>query len=245
MHSNIIIVADPHLGTKTKDTAILLSFIRTLDPIQTKLVFLGDLFHIWAGPSRYHLEDVRTLLHELDAFQKSGGETYLVVGNRDLLFRKFEKDSQYLPFNKIANDFLSVNIGSFHVVFNHGDLVNRKDKKYLKWRSFVRHPLFELIMNVLPVKWANQILISGEKNLKTTNQVNRKAFPETEWEKFIEQTHLSFQYDILLIGHFHPDKVILNQYKKSSAIVVPGWLSHQSYGILNKQGEFSIHRYSA
>lgn len=245
MHSDIIIIADPHLGTKTNDTATLISFIRTLNPLQTKLVFLGDLFHIWAGPARYHQEEVRTLLDELSIFQKAGGETYLVVGNRDVLFRKFEKDPQYLPFNKIANNYLSVTIEKFHAVFNHGDLVNQRDKNYLRWRSFVRHPVFETFMNLLPVNWANRILISGENNLKTTNQNYRKAFPKFEWEKFIAQTYQSFHFDFLLIGHFHPDQVILNQYEKSTAIVVPGWLSHQSYGKLNKHGEFSMHTFLA
>ena len=244
MHSEIVIIADPHLGTQTDDVDQMISFIRTLDPQQSKLVFLGDLFHIWAGPSRYHSKPVRMLLSEIGVYQESGGETYLVVGNRDVLFRKFEKNSQYLPFNKIANDFLSLKFGKHHIIFNHGDLVNRQDQKYLKWRRFVRHPGFEFLMNALPVKMANQILVSGEKNLKLTNHSYRKVFPEGEWESFIERCFLDYHYDFLFIGHFHPKEIILNSVKSGTAVVVPGWISRQAYGKLMETGEFTMLNFS-
>jgi len=245
MHSDIIIIADPHLGTQTGDVDQMVSFIRSIDPQQAKLVFLGDLFHIWAGPSRYHSKQVRLLLSEIEAYQKSGGETYLVVGNRDVLFSKFEKDPQYLPFNRIANDFLSLTLGKQHIVFNHGDLVNRQDRKYLKWRRFVRHPLFEFTMNTLPAKLASQILTSGEKNLKLTNHTFRKEFPKSEWASFIDRCFSNYQYDFLFIGHFHPKEMILDSFRSSTAVVVPAWISQQSYGKLTGGGKFKMHQYSS
>ncbi|MBT4289138.1 MAG: hypothetical protein HOD92_17565 [Deltaproteobacteria bacterium] len=245
MHSDIIIIADPHLGTQTGDVARIISFIRTIDPHQTKLVFLGDLFHIWAGPLRYHSKQVRMLLSEIEAYQKSGGESYLVVGNREVLFRKFEKKAQYLPFTRIANDYLSLTLGKYHIVFNHGDLVNRQDKKYLIWRRFVRHPLFEFMMNTLPAKLANKILVSGEKNLKLTNHIYRKEFPKSEWTSFIERCYSIYQFDFLFVGHFHPKEMILDSFRSSTAVVVPGWITQQSYGKLSSLGEFKMVQFTS
>lgn len=244
MHSEIIIIADAHLGTREGDIEQMVSFIQSLDPLQSKIVFLGDLFHIWAGPEKYHKPHITFLLDELHRYIKAGGETNLIVGNRDVLFNRFEHNSQYLPFNKIANDYLNLKLGKFKILFNHGDLVNINDKKYQKWRAFVKHPLFEFAMNILPASVGNKVFSSGEKNLKNTNKVFRKAFPFQEWEQYIDQSFQKYEFDFLFIGHFHPETQIENKHKNSTAIVVPDWCSNRSYGRLTEDGQFQVHRYN-
>ena len=59
---NIIAIADPHLGVTPGDVKEMIRFIGTLDPIDNDLLFLGDLFHIWAGPKKYHTPPVESML---------------------------------------------------------------------------------------------------------------------------------------------------------------------------------------
>lgn len=80
----ILTLADSHLGTRAGDLETMATFIQSVDVDAEEILFLGDLFHIWAGPPKYHTDDVRSLLDVLLAFQQRGGRAHLVVGNRDI-----------------------------------------------------------------------------------------------------------------------------------------------------------------
>ena len=100
-------------------------------------------------------------------------------------------------------------------------------------------------MNTLPAKLANKILVSGEKNLKLTNHIYRKEFPKSEWTSFIERCYSIYQFDFLFVGHFHPKEMILDSFRSSTAVVVPGWITQQSYGKLSSLGEFKMVQFTS
>ena len=54
----IIVISDPHLGVQSHDVENMIDFIEKLDPQKHEILFLGDLFHIWAGPAKYHISPV-------------------------------------------------------------------------------------------------------------------------------------------------------------------------------------------
>lgn len=222
----IYVLADGHLGANSGGLDRLLGFIAGLEPKSSSLVFLGDLFHVWAGPKKYHSPEVTELMQALQAFDQAGGEARLVVGNRDVFFKAGAPyPDPNLPFVEISPDFLILLQGEKKLLFTHGDLVNSQDVKYLKWRKIVRSKAFRLFFAMLPSSRVKKIMFGVEGELKKTNQAFRLAFPEEEWQSFIAQTYDTHPFDLLMVGHFHPAEPIITPLKGSIAMVLPDWLS--------------------
>ena len=241
----IIVIADPHLGMKEGDIESIIEFIRSLKPSLTHLIFLGDVFHIWAAPKKYHYDKVTLFLNALFDFRDAGAQLSLIVGNRDLFFPEIKSESKHshLPFQRIANDFASFNDSK--LLASHGDLVNSKDKSYLRWRKMIKSSLFKNIFGLMKDKVIVQLMFDLERNLKHTNKEFRLLFPKEEWEKYLEKVAIKFpQAALLIVGHFHPKQPILGKTRKITAIVVPDWLHERSYLRINQDLVWQHLKYS-
>ena len=62
MSQKIIVIADPHLGMRDGDFEGMKTFIETLNPKEDQILFLGDLFHIWAGVPKYWEPETKKML---------------------------------------------------------------------------------------------------------------------------------------------------------------------------------------
>jgi len=222
---NIIAIADPHLGVTLGDVEEMIRLIETLDPVDNDLLFLGDLFHIWAGPEKYHTPWVESMLAVLKGFRESGGKVYLVVGNRDVFLSGHpgNKRLKNLPFDNIFPDFGMISLGGQQVMAVHGDTINTLDTRYLRWRRTIRHPLFEKFFDLMPAVWVKKIMFRLEADLKQTNLDYRKSFPVAEWDRFVDQVSADHAPGLLLCGHFHPKDMIIKKAGDMTAIVIPDW----------------------
>ncbi len=227
----IIAIADPHLGTKKGDVDHILRFLHSLPPEKTKLLFLGDLFHIWAGPRKYHTEPVQRLMQGLEQFREKGGELFLVTGNRDAFFpgRPVSANESRLPFDLIAPDFLEITVKSKKLIAFHGDTINSKDKRYLRWRKLIRLRLFQGVFSIIPAGQVKKIMFSLEEKLKQTNMAFRKEFPEEEWLTFIQSIYEKHHPNLVLAGHFHPREPIVTQHQTTTGLIVPDWCENHVY----------------
>lgn len=227
----LIVIADAHLGTQEGDTNKMITFLQSLDPQNHDLLFLGDLFHIWAGPRKYHTSQVTSLFTALHEYKNNKGHLYLVVGNRDVFFPEVHEsdNNTVFPFSRIALDELILNIDNKKLLAIHGDTVNTKDLQYLKWRSMIRHKLFRFAFSLIPAILVKKIMFSLERKLKNTNMAFRKEFPFSEWESFLEANIRRLNPAVVLAGHFHPEKEIITKIGESIGIVVPSWADGQKY----------------
>ena len=245
MEMEWIVIADAHLGTQKNDVEQLVSFIQSLDPTYQKIIFLGDLFHIWAGPFKYHTPWVRCLLRELQRFDQSNGKTYFVVGNRDIFFSGAQPEAMGLPFTSIAGDFLHVQMAGKKVSLIHGDTVNSTDRRYLRWRKVVRHPLYKALFNLVPPSLFKKIMFGTERVLQRTNPKFRRFFPTQEWKRFLLQTANEYRSDLLIIGHFHPRKPIITKSEAITGIVVPDWHTEMRYLKIDQEGKYRFMKYQS
>ena len=227
----IIVIADAHLGIVEGDVAMIIDFVHTLDPQMEEILFLGDLFHIWAGQKKYHTPQVTELLETLHRFQDKRGKTHLVVGNRDVFFPEVSEGDQFslLPFNTISRDFSFIDVDGKRLAAIHGDTVNSQDRQYLRWRKLVRHSVFQWSFDLLPSTWVKRIMFRLEAGLKNTNQAFRVEFPVDEWAEFVKRVSDTLSPDLLIIGHFHPEIPIVLEYGVTKALVVPDWHARQYY----------------
>lgn len=242
---NLIVIADSHLGSQENDVEMLIQFIKSLNVHENELIFLGDLFHIWAAPKKYHSKKVTHFLNFLEAFHKKGGKTHLIAGNRDIFFpdKSAEDKNFQLPFTSISKNFLEMEFNGKNFLFHHGDTVNTNDKQYLKWRKVVRSLWFRIIIGLVPSKKVKTIMKNAELAFKKTNKKFRVDFPESEWEIFLEESAQMYEPDYLLIGHFHPESPLIRVYKNTTGVVVPDWMKNRSYLKIDHTFKFCFEKY--
>lgn len=243
-----IAIADPHLGAQPDDLHSMTGLIKQLDPLRQGLLFLGDLFHVWAGPEKFHTDDVKRLMASLWAFRQRGGRARLVVGNRDAFFAEVhpgEQPYQGLPFERIALDFDRIQTSGGLLLASHGDLVNSEDKAYLRWRKWMRSSAFRLAFELMPSTWAQKLMFKLEAQLRETNLDYKISFPEAQWTAWCEQLRRSEQPQLILVGHFHPSDAIITPFEEGTALVAPGWLSGRKYLVIKDDLSFESHTFSA
>lgn len=245
MDRRLLVIADPHLGTIEGDVDVMTEFIQTLSPRETTLIYLGDLFHIWVGPTKYHTTAIKQLFGELERFRGEGGVTHLIAGNRDTILPEISSGEQHkgLPFDTISREFLRLPIEDRTIVAFHGDTINDNDKAYLRWRYVIRHPVFEILFKLLPPAFVHRLVLKLESGLKQTNLDLKRTFPSGEWEKFVHQQHQDLSPDLLLVGHFHPESPIEYQVESTKALVVPDWYKQQVYMEILPDFSYQLHRF--
>lgn len=228
---NVIVIADPHLGVVPGDVEEMGRFIGSLNPGESDLLFLGDLFHIWAGPAKYHTDPVRYMLDLLKTYRSKQGRVYLVLGNRDVFLTGHPENRllKDLPFDSIFPEHGILRLGNREILAVHGDTVNRQDVRYLKWRRTLRHPWFEGFFNLLPVSLVKRIMFRLEADLQHTNMDFRRTFPVAEWDRFVGRAVEEHGSDLLLCGHFHPKELIVKKSGNTTALVVPDWIKEGAY----------------
>ncbi|MBU2514988.1 metallophosphoesterase [bacterium] len=227
----LIVIADSHLGTIKGDVDQMIGFISSLDPQKSELLFLGDLFHIWAGPFKYRTSVVNSLMEALFSFRESGGISYMVAGNRDAFLPEKQQNEQndLYPFSKIALEQLEIDLPGGKLIAVHGDTINSTDKQYLRWRALIRSKPFRWAFNLIPANRVKKILLILEENLKKTNTAFRKEFPEDEWQQFLESVYSSHSPDLLIAGHYHPASPIIDRYESMIGMIIPAWCGSFSY----------------
>lgn len=227
----IIVIADAHLGTTKGDVEQLIEFICSFEPKRHELLFLGDLFHIWAGPLKYRTAIVNSLMEVLFSFREKGGVSYLVAGNRDAFLpeKQSQKENDIYPFEKIALDLLKLQLPGGELIAVHGDTINRQDKQYLRWRALIRSKPFRWSFNLIPANRVKRILLMLEENLKKTNLAFRKEFPEEEWLRFRKNMYDAHSPKLLLAGHYHPKEAVVDVCGSMTAMIVPAWCDDLSY----------------
>jgi UDP-2,3-diacylglucosamine hydrolase len=221
----LLVIADCHLGVSKNDVELLLRFLQTLNPLTQEILFLGDLFQVWAAPKKYHTAEVTLLLNGIRDFVQKGGRVHLNVGNRDIFFPELTETetAKELPFTTITNGFFQLDFGQKRLLAIHGDTINSRDFRYLVWRKFIRTKVFRGFLNLLPAKLVKKIMFDLERSLKDTNVNFRLEFPGKEWEIFLTRLAEEKKPDLFLAGHFHPSELITTTIKTTTGIVVPDW----------------------
>lgn len=242
----VYVIADSHLGAKEGDVDVLIQFLSSLMPSQSEVLFLGDLFHIWAGPEKFHTELVKKLLGFLANFRQQNGLVYLVTGNRDVFFPEIPgKKATSLPFDRIATESFLLKKQYNQLLAIHGDTINSRDHKYLRWRALIRNPLFQLPFRLMPSSKVKKIMFSLEEKLKLTNMAFRRSFPQEEWLKFLKNINFILAPKLLIAGHFHPDALIEDRVEETTGLVIPDWCDHYFYLTIDESLNYYTHCFEA
>lgn len=195
----VVVVADAHLGGPGGSGQELADQLRTLEPARcARVLFLGDLFHLWVGSRRFETPEVRLLAPVIRDLRGRGIRVSYVEGNRDF----FLAGSTY---DDLFDDYgieVGFEAGGVRYLAVHGDGVNRRDWRYRCWRRLSKNRVSRWLAFRLPPALSRRLVISTERGLSGTNLEHKKRIPEEVIRRYAVR-RLAEGHDVLLLGHFH------------------------------------------
>lgn len=222
-------IADSHLGPSEP----FLRHLKELENLGTsRFIFLGDIFHYYVGiPSWTDYVDSE-ILQCWSQRKNNGMDIIYLEGNRDF----FLKDSPLSHSVTEVSTRFTVDLQGCRVLFEHGDLINRKDRQYFLWRSISKSFLVYRLLKLFPARWLKPLMDRTERRLKQTNFSYRDNLPWDEIEQF-SIDHSDF--DLIVLGHFH--KRVETTLKDNKIILMPSWSDDPTALLLSDTGDIQWH----
>jgi len=226
----VFVVADAHLGDARSPEADFVALLEAL-PAASMLVLLGDVFQVWLALPRFHTPAIQRVLAALESLRQRGTAVALVVGNREFFVPATTPAARQagLPVDWVVPDMGVLVWGQHKWGVTHGDLANRKDAKYLRWRRIARGRTLACVFRGMPGLLANAIARRLERSLAATNRDIKVSYPQTELTAFAQA--LTPGLDGFLLGHFHLERQLEGE-DGSQVWIVPDWHSQRVvYGL--------------
>jgi len=240
----VYLVADSHLGHRRAPPEGFLAMLEQL-PQARLLVLLGDLCKVWLALPKFWDGRARRLMDGLHALRARGVPIWFVVGNREFFVPRDAAAAQRLglPFDAVVPDAAVLAWGGRRYGLSHGDLVNRQDAQYLRWRRVARSRGFAAAFNLVPGPLARRMAQALESAMASTNQEIKIRYPSDELEAFAASVLKGL--DGFFIGHFHRDETIHAPGHDASLRIVPDWFSRKQVLRLQRDGQHELLQFPA
>ena len=232
--NSILLLGDAHLRDQDPEVEVFVDFLRHLPAGAGALYLLGDLFDLWIGSQAFISASHRKIVDAIVSLRAAGTKVFYVEGNRDYHLKSLYGAS---VFQEIAGESLDLVFGNRRIHLAHGDLVNREDLPYRRWRRLAKGPLLLGILKGLPAGLARAVAGQLERRIARTNRQHRIRFPEEQCRRFaVEQ--LDKGADTLVLGHFHQEARLRWQAdgKAIEVFVLPSWRDGRRYLRIDADG---------
>lgn len=219
----MIIIADAHIDESRGNESAFFQMLKVIEKTDHDVVFLGDIFELWIALPRYEKGLHKNFLAWCEA-QKRRRTVGFIEGNHEYFVAAQRKD--YFSWCSDA----AGRPDAKGLLFCHGDLINRRDKNYLRFRKISKSQICQTVMRFLPFGPSiGKLLVHL---FKRTNSEFRRRLPKEAIADFAEA---SFEDGIrtIFVGHFHRNY----QYRKSelkALYIVPGWLEAEQVTLYEK-----------
>jgi UDP-2,3-diacylglucosamine pyrophosphatase LpxH len=189
----LILVADPHWDEELTGLREV-----TRKYPEADWLFLGDVFTAWVGLPGLETDLQRSFLRWVQERRTEGRWIGLWTGNRDYFLDHFA--DQF--------DLLGEGVGGAlaleQLAFEHGDLVNRADRRYRWWNLVSRSAFVWILVRLLPPSLTQRLALRLERSMRIANPSYRLAFPREDFAAVVaEHPGVTF-----LTGHFHTHEVV-------------------------------------
>lgn len=244
----VYLIADSHLGDARSPVEDFLPMLERLDDAAL-VVFMGDLFKVWLALPKFWDDQARALLAGFERLRAGGAPIWFVVGNREYFLPEDPGTAarRGLPFDRIVHQAAVMEWAGRRYGLTHGDLVNREDSQYLKWRRLSRSWPMEAAFRALPGPLARRIAAGLERSLANTNQQIKIAYPLHELQAFAAEAMEGL--DGYFIGHFHRDEEIRPPWSVEEdggpvLRIVPDWFGTRKVLRLDREGGAEVLAFS-
>jgi UDP-2,3-diacylglucosamine hydrolase len=220
------LIADGHFHGAAHEPALLATLVGQASARgMTELSILGDLFDIWLGLAGLDKPWHARLLAPLYDIKQAGVRLRYVVGNRDYFLKEWNERHQL--FDTVVDGEERLDSPQGPLLLAHGDLVNRADRPYRRWRAFSRSTPLALVARILPRSTLERIAAKVAEKLGATNRFHKSYFPETELRARARE--LPTGALTLVFGHFHEHHDLIEGDKR---IITLPFLGGENSGIL-------------
>ncbi|MBI5510321.1 MAG: hypothetical protein HY903_16315 [Deltaproteobacteria bacterium] len=225
-----LIVGDGHYQGLPGETERLARLLEAASRVGVdELSILGDFFELWLALPGMDPPGAAPLWELLRARQLSGWRLRYVVGNRDYFVAQWNARARL--FGHVEDPGCVVEGAAGKLVLAHGDLVNRADRQYRRWRRFSRNPIVSLMVRSLPQATIARLGTRTAARLKATNRYHKSYFPEAELRARARE--YAPGPATLIFGHFHEHHDLVEGDKR---IITLPFLGRDNAGLLVDAG---------
>lgn len=194
--NEILLITDSHLTEHCSEKTVFFSVLEKISETDYDVLFLGDIFDVWIGFSGYETDIHRDFMSWC-LREKSKRNLWFIEGNHEFFIHRNRKEY----FTAVYPDFAVLDGGALYAV--HGDKVNYHDKAFALLRGILRNPFSCLLMKLFGYTgFGGSFSGKVRKDLQTTNQVQKRYFPEKELIEFeMKLKPAGIQFAVM--GHFH------------------------------------------
>ena len=218
----MILITDSHVSTTYKNINAFFGMLERIERTSHDVVFLGDIFDLWVCLPRYE-EPIQQRFLAWCKHERQRRSVGLVEGNHEFFVANRKADH----FSWCVGDEQREK----NILFIHGDLINPKDKNYLRFRSISKNRFTRWTMHVLP--WGPRLVHKLKSSLKNTNKEFRIGFPEQAIQTFARK-HFGEGIQYIFGGHLHHEYTYQHQ-NGAKLHILPDWLSTEKVGIFDEK----------
>ncbi len=184
------------------------SFLRTLDePARSgdAVILAGDIFELLIGSSIRFQNRFAPFFQKIEALIARGVRVDYIEGNHDFHLRGLFPDAVRIHGDAVDLDVRGASGATLRIRIEHGDLVDREDRAYLKMRALFRSPFAQKLVAALP---GSAIEAAGALLARSVDQKNADL-PETMPEADRSRLRSKFRNHAQALHHQGADFVVL------------------------------------
>ena len=238
-----IFLSDAHL--KSRRVPCYRDLMRFLDNLCTggvdQLFIAGDFFDFWFCKDHDVYPDFEEAIGKLVMLKEGGVQITLCEGNHDFFLDSYFGKKLGMT---VCEDWAVIDLDSQKTLLAHGDLVDRKNRKYLMLRKVLRSRLFYEIQVKTPtaILWPLARLFSHTSrglSLESENRLVQKMLTFS-MDQFREG------FDAVILGHSHEPflKEFLMDGRRKTFATLGDWTRHKSY-LVYEDDQFRLCYYQA
>ena len=234
-----VFLSDAHLWSEQdKGYRRLVHFLGELEGEIDHLVVAGDFFDFWFCDGQNFYSEFRTMVDALVELKKSGADVSLIEGNHDFFMEQALGEKGI----RIYRDEAILDFGGTMIYAAHGDLVDRKNSRYLLLRRVLRSTVFFHFQKWLPLPVLWRIARASSNSSRRYKKENTGAMVEAMID--FARRKISEGMDAVVLGHSHQQ--LFRHYvvgEQQGVLVLLGdWIDKFSY-LLLRDGSFSLECY--
>jgi len=212
----IAFVGDVHLDRDLDQVHAFTAFLEQLGGHCSAVVLMGDLFDLWIGDDACQREHHRLVTAALQRLRDRGLEVHYVEGNRDYRIGRVAGE----PFDAVHEEAAVFRRAGRTLTAVHGDLANRRDRRYRMWRAGSRSALFWGLFRLLPASRRARVAEGLERRMRSTNRAYKAHVSEGVIREYAE-SFVDDASDGVVMGHFHVERRL--PLDRAEVFVLPEW----------------------
>ncbi|NIB43715.1 UDP-2,3-diacylglucosamine diphosphatase [Pseudomaricurvus alkylphenolicus] len=219
-----LFISDLHLDASRPDvTSAFVRFMEIQAPGAESLYILGDFFEVWIGDDD-RSEFNQLIVRQLRQYTDSGGNLFMMVGNRDFLMGE---DFAAECGAQLLADPTVIDLYGRPTLLTHGDSLCTKDTEYMAFRAQARSPEWQQNLLAQPIEARREIARQLRAQSKSMNSMKAEDIMDVTQEEVVGNME-RVSVRLMIHGHTHrPDRHPLQIAGESAERIVLGdWHDH-------------------